>query len=416
MTNNAPAASTAPTATPTFNFKSMITRVWHGCLYGAGLGLVLGFFLHKMLPVWTFEFAFAAVFVFVLIAAIRQDIAFLWSAPAALAAFIGKIFLFLVSVWGLFSLAGMITGVTFAEFSAELDEAGGFLGLFDAFTDNKGLPPDVGVGLLILGLSGWLATSVLVTKTVKIKKALFWIAVIFIAIVCDEKFLGGATKLLPERNVVKIEERKLREDADSDFANNMEKLRKQLRRHAITQAQFNTLAQGYKKELDERHESAAKLTVPVGGSSSAPPPPAASGLPTPSPSVTPLGTGKWQVVFPANLEHRTGIKVSAGQTVTFTGWVGEVKLNPQEIFTNPPTGRYDVSTMTYAVRKPFVHNTAFTGTLLAKVGGQGYADVGGRVGNSFRATADGEVILSVNCLADERNFASGSFTGTIEVR
>jgi hypothetical protein len=139
-------------------------------------------------------------------------------------------------------------------------------------------------------------------------------------------------------------------------------------------------------------------------------------LSTPSPSATSLGSGKWQVVLPGNLEYHSVIPISVGQTAYFLGWAGEVKLNPQEIFTNPPSGRYPTDKVTMAGQKAWVRPSAYTGALLAKVSGQDYAEVGGRAGNSFKATRDGEIVLSVNCLADEHYFGSGSYTGTVEVR
>jgi hypothetical protein len=155
----------------------------------------------------------------------------------------------------------------------------------------------------------------------------------------------------------------------------------------------------------------APATVP-------PPPPTTSGvrLPTPSPNVTPLGANRWEVVLPADTEYHTGIKVFANQNVVFSGWMGEVKLDPKEIYVNPPSGAYPTDMVKLTFPEPWVNSQAWTGALLARVSGEDYADIGGRVSNFFQAVEDGEVVLSINCLAGERHNASGSFRGIIEVQ
>ncbi len=425
--NDAPAGNTATTPT----FAGMITRIWHGCLYGVGLGLILGLLIAKIFPVMDFGFTFLAVFTFVLIASIRQDITFMWSAPTALAGFIGKIFLFIISVWGFFSLAGMVTGTTFGEFWLQFSEADGLLGLFDS---SKTVPPDVGIGLLILGLAAWLAISVLVTKTVSAKTTLLLCFLVFVAIVIDEKFAGGTTKLLPEQNAVNIEVKKLRADAAEDFRIKMEKLRHQRRQNpAITTLQFDADALAAKQELVKSQNAANSLL-----DSEPPqmqPPPQQSALPAPMPTpsaptipgtqVTSIGANKWEVTFPANLEFRTDIPIPINQKAVFSGWTGAVKLNPGDSYTSPPSGGFPTEKMKFKTptgeiqilpREFWVQPEAWTGALLARVDGQDYTDVGSRVSNSFLAVTAGKVILSVNCLKDERNNATGILHGIIEVQ
>jgi hypothetical protein len=144
-------------------------------------------------------------------------------------------------------------------------------------------------------------------------------------------------------------------------------------------------------------------------------------LPIPAPSARSLGANKWEVVLPANLEYATGIKVSAGQNVVFSGWTGRVKLDPKEIYISPATGYEPADKVKLTFPEPWVKPDAWSSALLARVIGQDYAEVGGRingnfVNNSFRAVSDGEVTLSVNCLINERHNANGSFSGIIEVQ
>lgn len=137
---------------------------------------------------------------------------------------------------------------------------------------------------------------------------------------------------------------------------------------------------------------------------------------TPAPSVSPTGANKWEVTLPANLEYHTGIRVSAGQFVGFSDWVGSVKLDPRETYVNPPTGVISVDQVKLTFPEPWVNPQGWTGALLARIGGKNYADVSGRVTSSFQAEEDGEIILSINCLAGERHNATGSFHGAIEVQ
>jgi hypothetical protein len=158
---------------------------------------------------------------------------------------------------------------------------------------------------------------------------------------------------------------------------------------------------------------------PPSASVSVPPPdPTTSGvkLPIPAASVISAGMNKWEVVLPGNLEYHTGIKVSTHQNVVFSGWTGEVKLDPRETYINPPSGAFPADKVKLTFAEPWVKFDSWTAALLARVMGQDYADVGGRVSSEFQTVTDGEVILSINCLAGERNMASGSFHGTIEVR
>jgi hypothetical protein len=150
-----------------------------------------------------------------------------------------------------------------------------------------------------------------------------------------------------------------------------------------------------------------------------PPSPTEKGvrLPTPLPSVKLLGDNKWEVVLPADLEYHTGIRPSDTQKAVFSGWVGEVKLDPQETFVNRSGGSFATNRAGLVFSEPFVSFQAWVGALLARQANQDtYTDVGGRENNSLLAVGDSEIVLSINCLAGERHNASGGYRGIIEVQ
>jgi hypothetical protein len=143
-------------------------------------------------------------------------------------------------------------------------------------------------------------------------------------------------------------------------------------------------------------------------------------LPTPEHSITNLAEGKWRVVLPGNEEYFTGIKILKGQTLIISEREGKVKLNKDEIYLNNPQGTIEVSKLGFgsATPKPFVSSTAWVGALLCRLGPDSqHFDVGGRNGSMFTvAEGNGELLLSVNTLADEKYNASGAYTFTVEVK
>jgi hypothetical protein len=141
-------------------------------------------------------------------------------------------------------------------------------------------------------------------------------------------------------------------------------------------------------------------------------------LPTPPHSVTILGPDKWKVTVPADEEFHTGITVSQGQRITFSDWAGQVKLDPMESFTNTTRGAYPTDKVKPKFPEAWFNPESWTGALLARLGTDNstYLDVGGRGDSSFEAKEDGEILLSINCLVNERMHASGAYEVTIEVQ
>jgi hypothetical protein len=128
-------------------------------------------------------------------------------------------------------------------------------------------------------------------------------------------------------------------------------------------------------------------------------------------------TGTWRIVLPANIELFTRLKVRQGQTITFSDRRGTVKLDPQEIYLNHPQGSFPISSVKLTFPEPFINPGAWTGALLARVGvDQSYIDVGGKAGDSFTAQNDGELLLSINCLVNERGNATGGYSAHVSIQ
>jgi hypothetical protein len=130
-----------------------------------------------------------------------------------------------------------------------------------------------------------------------------------------------------------------------------------------------------------------------------------------------MDSGQWRVMVPADIEYHTGIKILAGQRATFTSWTGLVKLDSKEIFVNPPQGAYPADKVKLSFPEAWANPRAWTGALLVRLDtSQDYTDVGGRVENSIQATLDGEILLSINCLINERHNASGAYEGIVQIQ